>query len=282
MNYFYSNQINPAPAAAAVPGGFAWNNQMGNPDLDSETADTWTAGFVVQSPWEGALVRGLSATIDWYKISMEDVIEPYSVDYARYLCYGTTTGDQRCGSCCSGRIRGVQERAAWHGPERRRCAHAAAEVQQPGDGRDGRCRLRVQLVREHCGHGAREDPGRPRSQHPGHLAGQVRDEAVADELRSGHRLEGLAGSERSGLQRRCVLYRLFSSLSYTLPTMNFSFRWRYLPGVDQTTQAQEAAIKKNNARVTAGGDGILPSYTPTTLQSTPSYSHVRLLVQRGT
>ncbi len=62
------------------------------------------------------------------------------------------------------------------------------------------------------------------------------------------------------------------SPSYTLPTMNFSLRWRYLPRVSQTTQAQDKAILKNNERVRDGGDGIMLSYTPTTLQSTPSYS----------
>ncbi|MEJ0099245.1 MAG: TonB-dependent receptor [Pseudomonadota bacterium] len=59
---------------AAGGGGFAWVNQIGNPNLHSETADTWTAGLVIQSPFEHALLRGLTATVDWYKVSIDDAI----------------------------------------------------------------------------------------------------------------------------------------------------------------------------------------------------------------
>ena len=57
-------------------GGFAWNNQIGNASLKSETANTVTAGFVLQSPWDSAWLKGLSFTADYYSIKMKNVIEP--------------------------------------------------------------------------------------------------------------------------------------------------------------------------------------------------------------
>lgn len=43
----------------------------GNPNLDPERADTWTAGFVVTPTF----LTGFSASIDWYKISIADAID---------------------------------------------------------------------------------------------------------------------------------------------------------------------------------------------------------------
>lgn len=56
------------------------NNQVpgitgGNPDLTEETSDSFTAGMVVTSPWAGsAWLSGLSASIDYYNIEIENVI----------------------------------------------------------------------------------------------------------------------------------------------------------------------------------------------------------------
>ena len=48
-------------------------------------ADTWTAGFVMNSPFENPWLSGISATVDWYKIDINNAILQYSIDYANYL-----------------------------------------------------------------------------------------------------------------------------------------------------------------------------------------------------
>jgi outer membrane receptor protein involved in Fe transport len=55
------------------------NNQVpgitgGNPDLQEETSDSFTAGLVITSPWSNPFVSGLSASIDYYNIEIENVI----------------------------------------------------------------------------------------------------------------------------------------------------------------------------------------------------------------
>ena len=84
--------------------------------------------------------------------------------------------------------------------------------------------------------------------------------------------KGSLGPNVPGFNSGAYDYRLFTSLSYTLPTMNFSLRWRYLPAVDHIQNVTVKAIEKNNARVAAGGQGTLLTYTPTKFLGTEAYS----------
>jgi len=45
----------------------------GNPDLKEETADTFTLGLVLDSPWDGAFAN-LHASVDYYSIKLKDAI----------------------------------------------------------------------------------------------------------------------------------------------------------------------------------------------------------------
>jgi outer membrane receptor protein involved in Fe transport len=75
-------------AQTQSPGGpgIAVQNTIGNPDLDAETAKTYTAGFVLRSPFESALLNRLTASIDWYSIEISDAIGATSVDAANDRC----------------------------------------------------------------------------------------------------------------------------------------------------------------------------------------------------
>jgi len=54
--------------------GLWWANAVGNPDVQPEEATTWTAGVVYQPNSGNALLDGVSATVDWFKIDIEDMI----------------------------------------------------------------------------------------------------------------------------------------------------------------------------------------------------------------
>jgi outer membrane receptor protein involved in Fe transport len=87
-NTVYRNGPNGAQVAAlcaaqsAVAGGATFNQPAGqangitggNPDLQPEQADSWTAGVVFTSPWDGTYTSRLSATVDYWSIEIEDVI----------------------------------------------------------------------------------------------------------------------------------------------------------------------------------------------------------------
>ena len=67
-------------------------------------------------------------------------------------------------------------------------------------------------------------------------------------------------------------YRLFGSVNYARNNWNLALRMRYLPSVFTAQYQTQQAIKQNNADVTAGGPGILLSYTPTTEFESNDYS----------
>ena len=68
---YYGRLVSDQPAPG---GGFAWTNATGNPNLKPETADTWTAGVVIQSPFQASALQRLRLTVDWYSIKLKDAI----------------------------------------------------------------------------------------------------------------------------------------------------------------------------------------------------------------
>jgi outer membrane receptor protein involved in Fe transport len=59
----------------------------GNPDLDPEWADTYTAGFVLTPRLESPLLEGLRLTVDWYQIDVRDSILFLATTDAVANCY---------------------------------------------------------------------------------------------------------------------------------------------------------------------------------------------------
>ena len=52
---------------------------FGNPDIQPETADTWTAGLVLSSPFQNAWADNLALAVDWYSIEIKDIIAQQNV-----------------------------------------------------------------------------------------------------------------------------------------------------------------------------------------------------------
>jgi outer membrane receptor protein involved in Fe transport len=60
---------------------------QGNPDLKSEQGDTWTAGVVFRSPFEHALARRMTATVDWYSVKISNPIDVVSGQLIVDACF---------------------------------------------------------------------------------------------------------------------------------------------------------------------------------------------------
>ena len=52
-----------------------YGNAGGNPDLDPETGDTLTIGFVWSSRSAHPLLARMQLAIDWYRIEVDDAIQ---------------------------------------------------------------------------------------------------------------------------------------------------------------------------------------------------------------
>jgi outer membrane receptor protein involved in Fe transport len=59
----------------------------GDPNLKSEKGDTWTAGVVLRSPFEHALLQRTTMTIDWYSIRIKDALTVQSSQFVLNACF---------------------------------------------------------------------------------------------------------------------------------------------------------------------------------------------------
>ena len=92
---FYNNPL-PGSGTNAVKGGTGIPNQLGNPDLEQEDADTWTLGVVMN------IAKNWTLAVDYYTIEIKNMIAlegPDSV-YARCLSLADNpTGDPNAPGC---------------------------------------------------------------------------------------------------------------------------------------------------------------------------------------
>lgn len=90
---------------ATQPNGSSWTptvNATGNPLVNPEEAESWTAGFVYQPNTGRELLDGLTASVDWYSIRITDMIsvEPAELVYEQCLSVDTNpSGDPSHPSC---------------------------------------------------------------------------------------------------------------------------------------------------------------------------------------
>lgn len=77
--------VNPAtfsPTTDAQASTSILGRSGGNPDLQEETARTWTAGLVVRPTF----LRGFSASVDWYDIRLKDAVNTPTAQEVVDLC----------------------------------------------------------------------------------------------------------------------------------------------------------------------------------------------------
>jgi len=63
----------------------------GNPNLQPETAKTYTIGTVINSPFESDLTRNLRLSLDYYNIKVNNLISAYGTQFIVNKCYGAST-----------------------------------------------------------------------------------------------------------------------------------------------------------------------------------------------
>ena len=250
--------------ANALPGGgsaFNWVNQQGNNALKSETADSFTLGFVMSSPFERPWLRNATLSLDYYRIEIEDAIMLYSVDYANFRCFGAEiVGDAAAAAAraASPECQLLPRNQATGGPlttavsydNQARIKTAGADIalnwtlpfSELGAGRPGGIGVNLQATWLDY-YRSKQSPA---------------DFDVETEWK------GSLGPNLVGTNGGAYDYRLFSTLTYFRNDWSVNLRWRYLPGVHTPQYAALQAIIENNARVSAGGPGMLLSYTPGT------------------
>ena len=258
-----------ADAAQGGGGAFNWVKQEGNPNLQSETADTWTFGAVLSSPSSNPWLAGLTATFDWYRVDIEDAIMLYSVDYANFRCFGAN------------QVSSAAEAAA-------QAASPACQLVPRNPATGGALTTSISYDNQATIETAGMDIGVNWTAQlndlgvdlPGGLAIRLQatwlDYYRTKQSPASYDVEtdwkGSLGPNLSGTNAGAYDYRLFGNLTYFKDAWSVTLRWRHLPEVWSAGYASQQAIIQNNANVSAGGQGILLGYVPTTEIQTDSYN----------
>jgi outer membrane receptor protein involved in Fe transport len=254
---YYNSTFNSGAAGSA----FAWVLQEGNENLKSEKADTFTAGFTLTSPLETPWLSGFSATVDWWKVDIEDAIQQYSLDYASYLCYGTNI------------VANAAEAAAQ--------AATPACKRVPRNINDGSALTATvaydnlaTIVTSGIDFGVNWIANLGELGLFGNVPGSVAINAQATWLdyyktRASSLPFDLEidwkdslGPTLSGTNPGAYEYRVFTNFTYFQDNWSVSLRWRHLPPVWTATAKQQQTLIANNERVAAGADGTIFTYTP--------------------
>ena len=268
-NYFYRNPLVNQPGSTG--GGFAWVNQTGNPNLKNEIADTWTAGVVLRSPFEKEWLRRITATVDWYQISIDQAILPYSLTYAQYLCYGAVQVTDAAGAAA-------------------RAASAECQLATRNQGTGGVLSTQISYANQATVKTSGVDfnvnwmsnlsdlgidmiPGAIGLNVNGTWLNYYKTKQSPAKYDPVVDWKGSLGPSLSSFNAGAYSYRLFTSFSYTLPSFSVNLRWRNLPSVDVAGRAVENATIANNAAVAAGdASKLLLSYVPITNQEVAAYN----------
>jgi iron complex outermembrane recepter protein len=258
-----------ADASGGAGGAFNWNQQVGNPNLQSETADTWTFGVVASSPFDSAWLSGLTLSLDWYKVEIEDAIMLYSVDYANYRCFGSNivaNATEAAAQAASDACKLVPRNSATGGVLTTSLSYDNQATIKTS-GMDIALNWSAQL-------------GELGLNVPGGIGASLKatwlDYYRTKQSPAVYDVEtdwaGSLGPNLQGTNGGAYDYRLFGDVSYFKDDWSVSLRWRHLPSVWSAGYASLQAIQQNNASVKAGGAGILLGYTPTTEIETDSYN----------
>jgi iron complex outermembrane receptor protein len=256
-------------AGGGAGGAANWVYQEGNPDLGPETADSWSAGFVANSPWENAWLENLTLSLDWWKIDIADAIQQYTPDYANYLCFGVTSVTNAAEAAAQAATTDCQNvpRSPTTGGQQRQLLRYANQSTIKTEGIDIAANWRAELG--DLGIGL-----------PGGLALSMQMTYI-DSYKTKESLEdfdveidwvGSLGPTLTGTNPGAYDYRVFTSLTYFKDDWSVGLRWRHLPSVITADRAKQNALIANNAAAAGGAAGVVPlSYTPFTDVGIGSY-----------
>lgn len=257
----------------------AWLQQVGNSNLRSEKADTYSFGFVLNGRGlsDNAWVSGITASVDWWKVSIDDAIQPYSADYGNWLCYGQITATTL-----------AEAQAYLAGPGATPCGLVPREPTR-GTGLFKRVRFDNQAVIKTSGidvavswNATLADIG---IDVPGRF-GVSTQATILDYYKTKQSplpidvlidWKGSLGPTLVGTNPGAYSYRINTNFSYGIGKLNVNLGWRFLPSVWSGAKAYENALVANNARVTADPTaGTILTYTKLAEIKTKSFSQFNL------
>jgi iron complex outermembrane recepter protein len=264
---YYTATNQGTQAAAAV---FAWLNEEGNPDLRSETADTWTAGFVINHLSDNPWLSGLTGSVDWWQVSIQNAIELDSPDYANFLCYGSVTVANAAEAAAQAATPACQNvgRSAATGLPTTTLLQYTNQASIATAGVD----LQLNWIAQLADLGLKGVPGSITFSTQDSLLDYYRTKQSPAAFDVTTNWKGSMGPTLVGTNGGAYSFRLFSSIGYVMPSFGVNLRWRFLPSINSANHAAQQAIIANDNEVAASGKGTMLSYIPNTDLAAPAWS----------
>lgn len=264
-----NNYYNVTPQNSAITGGgLGFLLEEGNPHLGYETANTVTGGFVLSNLSDNPLLKGLTGSIDWWRIDIHNAIGVDSADYANYLCYGTNIVNTPAAAMAQAQTQACQDvpRAANGGAQTQLLTYTnSGTIDESGI--DLAITWTAQL----------EDLG---LKLPGAINFNTTDEKLDFFYTKSSPLPfdintnwaGSFGPNLPGTDPDAFSYRLTATLGYAHPDFGVNLHWIFYPSTISENQAIQNAVVANNNAVAASGKGTMVSYIPVTDIATKAYS----------
>jgi iron complex outermembrane recepter protein len=266
--YYYGPNTNQGMNAA--PAVFAWLNEGGNPNLRSETANTWTAGIVFNNLGDNALLSGLSGSIDWWQIDVAHAIELDSPDYAAALCFANVVSTAAaataqaatpaCQNVARNQVTGGGTTTLLTYTNQATIGIAGVDVEVNWQAQLADLGLRV--------------PGGILFNSQDTFLQYYKTKQSPTAFDVDTNWKGSLGPSLAGTNPGAYGYRLNATIGYVLPSFSFNLRWRFLPSVNTANHAAQQSIIKNDLQVAAGGSGQLLGYIPNTDIAAPHWQAV--------
>jgi len=206
--------------------GYAWPTLVGNADLSTEKADTWTAGFVISSPFNSPALSRLRLSVDWYDIYVKDAIAPLTVAAALQQCL-----DPQFNPLVLTDANAAANTTFCQNIERNQTGSLGTTyITYTNSGR-----FNVQGIDAQVDWGM--DVG------PGKLSANVvfnymlKYESAALPSLPMVDYVGTFGTTENGLNTGAYEYRLLASLNYNIGKVGVGLQWQHLPSVEDSSEA---------------------------------------------
>ncbi len=209
--------------------GFAFPTTVGNPNLVPETADTWTAGVVINSPFESPLFNRFRLSVDWFDISVEDAIGEQTVAVALQQCFDPA-------------LNPLVATDATAAANSQFCQLVPRNAQNGGLGNVSRTYVNngaftVSGIDVQLDWGFDVGPG---SVNLNVLANYLLDfssSALAGIIPEVDYI-GTSGTGENGLNQGVYEYRILTTLGYSVGPAYVGLQWQHLPSIEDATEAQ--------------------------------------------
>ena len=209
--------------------GYAWPTLVGNPDLTTEKGDTWTAGFVINSPFTSAALSGLRLSVDWFDIRVEDAIAPLTVAAALQQCL-----DPAFNPLVLTNTTAAADTFFCQNVERNQTGQQGTVfTTYTNNGR-----FQVQGVDAQLDWSADVGPGMLAVNIVGNYLINFKSAALPSLPLVDY--VGTLGTTENGLNTGAYEYRVLTSVNYRLDNFGIGLQWQHLPSVEDGSEASFA------------------------------------------